>query len=238
MAEPTEPEREPMSARLPLRFGSGDIAHKLAKVALSALPWPLGSVAPEFWDLVVAPPTARKIAELLHDAVRAINELQAREQCRDWEAIAADPSFVPTVVQATRIAQAQHQREMLEALRNVLVSTAAGKPALDDDARAILLLLLERFTPSHLLLLRFLDDTRRVVPSGGFKPHWTIAQLLNTVHPEFRSRSELRQVITRQLYEMHLINVQELTRTAEASHTLPLGKRLLALVADPSTWPQ
>lgn len=236
-----EPADQPVPLpSIPRDFSVKDVGRRMLKAACSAVPWPLGAALQEVVDLVLVEPLVRRQLDFLDSWVRRTDEQQRKGQSRDWNELAADPAFTAAVIQATRIAQTQHQREMLEALRNVLVNTAAGKPALDDDARTMLLHLLERFTPSHLVLLRFLDDPMKIVPPGGFALHRTIAQMLLVVHPDFQPRPEFREQLAQELYDMRLIKVQTLATkmSTPASNTLPLGKRLLELVADPNTWPE
>jgi hypothetical protein len=65
--------------------------------------------------------------------------------------------FVDAVVNATRAAQATHQSEKLDALRNgVLHSLDEDAPTLDEQARFFRLV--EQLTPAHLRMLRFLND--------------------------------------------------------------------------------
>ena len=65
--------------------------------------------------------------------------------------------FVDAVVHATRAAQATHQEEKLEALRNgVLHSLLPDASSEDEQARFFRLI--DQFTPAHLHLLELLDD--------------------------------------------------------------------------------
>lgn len=61
------------------------------------------------------------------------------------------------VVTATRTVEHTHQAEKIEALRNAVLNSAdPGAPGA--DTQAIILSLIDRFTPSHLRMVTLWDD--------------------------------------------------------------------------------
>jgi hypothetical protein len=94
-----------------------------------------------------------------------VEELRDRVEDLDLEKLTDNPLFVDAVVTATRAVVHTHQDEKLTALRNaVLNSVAADAP--DADTQAIMLSLVDRFTPSHLRLVTLWDD-----PPAWFARH-------------------------------------------------------------------
>jgi hypothetical protein len=76
------------------------------------------------------------------------------------ESLAANPTFVTTVLQATQIALRTHQEEKLEALRNAVANSGGNQ--LQDDTRAVFLNLVDTFTPTHLRILKYFKDRTSV----------------------------------------------------------------------------
>lgn len=157
------------------------------------------------------------------------------------EDLAPQPAFVDAVVTATRAAQATHQQEKLDALRNgVLHSIGPDAPALDEQARFFRLV--EQFTAGHLQLLAFLDD-----PAGLFdrldvpRPQMGMgsrAQL--AVHlPGFQGRPEWVALLFSDVSVAQLTNSGPLGTTMTGDGlwqqvTTPLGRRFLAFIAPSS----
>lgn len=100
----------------------------------------------------------KRMTAWLDGLAEAVDDLQNQMDAPiSFEDLADDPVFVDAVVHATRVAQATHQEEKLEALRNaVLNSTQVGAPELDVQARFFRFI--DQFTATHLVMLRFLRD--------------------------------------------------------------------------------
>jgi hypothetical protein len=95
-----------------------------------------------------------------------VEELRQRMDGLSLESLAGNDLFTDAVVMATRTVEHTHQAEKIEALRNaVLNSVAPGAP--DADTQAIILTLVDRFTPSHLRLVTLWDDPPAWFASRG-----------------------------------------------------------------------
>jgi hypothetical protein len=82
------------------------------------------------------------------------------------ESLAGNDLCTDAVVMATRTVEHTHQAEKIQALRNaVLNSVAPGAP--DADSQAIMLTLVDWFTPSHLRLVTLWDDPPAWFASRG-----------------------------------------------------------------------
>lgn len=150
------------------------------------------------------------------------------------------PAFVDAVVTATRAAQATHQAEKLEALRNgVLHSIGPDAPALDEQARFFRLV--EQFSPSHLQLLRLFADpsgfyAERGIPvsRSGFSSNR--AQLVETGIPEMTGKGEWYALLFSDLAAAQLLR-GTLGGMMSADGmwqpiATPLGQAFLAFVSD------
>ena len=107
------------------------------------------------------------------------------------------------MVSATRTVEHTHQAEKIEALRNaVLNSVAPGAP--DADTQAIILNLIDRFTPSHLRLLTLWDDPPAWFASHGIPQPQAAFATSRTVTveaglPEMRGRKDFYLLIASEL---------------------------------------
>ena len=81
------------------------------------------------------------------------------------ESLAGNDVFTGAVVMATRTVEHTHQAEKIEALRNAVLNSAAPS-APDADTQAVIMALIDRFTPSHLRLVTLWDD-----PPAWFASH-------------------------------------------------------------------
>jgi hypothetical protein len=144
------------------------------------------------------------------------------------------------VINATRAAQATHQQEKLDALRNgVLNSLGPDAPALDEQSRFFRLV--EEFGVAHLTMLTFLHD-----PAGWFDTHGLEKQtymmggrghLLEAAIPEFRDNRSWYDLLARDLDTAALTQSNlHITMSGSGmwqSCTTPLGARFLAFITDP-----
>jgi hypothetical protein len=87
----------------------------------------------------------------------------------DFEKLTENPVFVDAVVTATRTIEHTHQADKISALRNAVINSGAPD-APDADTQAILLNLIDRFTPSHLRLLTLWDDPPAWFEARGLTP--------------------------------------------------------------------
>jgi hypothetical protein len=95
---------------------------------------------------------------------QGVEELRGRVEDLDLGKLADNPLFVDAVVTATRTVEHTHQEEKISALRNAVLNSAAPE-APDADTQAVMLSLIDRFTPSHLRPLRCGTIPRHGLPS-------------------------------------------------------------------------
>jgi hypothetical protein len=87
----------------------------------------------------------------------AVEQLHGQVDGLSLESLVGNDLFTDAVVTATRTVEHTHQAEKIDALRNaVLNSVSSGAP--DADTQAIILNLIDRFTPSHLRQVTLWDD--------------------------------------------------------------------------------
>lgn len=156
------------------------------------------------------------------------------------EDLAEQPAFVDAVVTATRAAQATHQQEKLQALRNGVLHSI-GPDAPDADEQARFFRLVEQFSPAHLRLLAFMHDPGKPFDDRGERrPEVMGGQgyILEQALPEFADRRDWYDLLHSDLSAAALINSGGLSTVMSSaghyqSRTTPLGRRFLAFVSSP-----
>jgi hypothetical protein len=123
-----------------------DVAAKLTKTLLSLSPG-------EIFDFIVTPLLEERNNEWRKNVGEALKLLQQNVGF-ELESLQSNEKFVTIVVQATRVAVQNHQKEKLNALRNAIVSSVFHQD-ISEDLQLIFIRFIDELTPSHLLLLKF-----------------------------------------------------------------------------------
>lgn len=183
----------------------------------------------------------KRMTQWLDDLAEAVSQLQEqRENGSSFDELADDPVFVDAVVHATRAAQATHQTEKLEALRNaVLNSTLTGAPDIDEQSRFFRLV--EEFTPAHIIILRVFADPGRWFDDHGLtRGNYMMGsrtQVLEDGVPEFRGQADWYNLLVGDLNRANLM-LASLSGVVTGGGMFqpllsPLGQRFLRFISDP-----
>lgn len=183
-----------METEPPGRSTGREIAERVAEAALGSVPLVGNALAVTFvtalgWRL------EQRRETWFTELAEAVEELRQRTGAPDLEALTGDDRFTDAVVSATRTVEHTQQAEKIEALRNaVLNSVAPGAP--DADTQAIIMNLIDRFTPTHLRLLALWDNppawfaSRGIPqPQGAFATSRTVT--IEAGLPELQGRKGL-----------------------------------------------
>jgi hypothetical protein len=123
-----------------------------------------------------------------------VEELRQRVDGLDLGPLADNDLFVDAVVTATRTVEHTHQEEKISALRNAVLNSVAPD-APDADTQAIILSLVDRFTPSHLRLVTLWDDPLAWFARHGLNPPQGVmagrrTQTVEAGLPEMKGRKD------------------------------------------------
>jgi hypothetical protein len=140
----------------PTAFDHAMMAAKVGALAFTpALPFLGPGVA--FIDLLTAPLRGKRMSDWCEGIRLRVNDLSQKVEGFTWEKLEKDEAFFSAFAQATQAAIKTHQKEKLEALRNAVLNVALGKEP-DADRQQQLLGMLDRFSETHLTILRFFND--------------------------------------------------------------------------------
>lgn len=151
-----DPRLEP--APEPTAFDYG-----LAIAKVGALAFPFLGVGVTLVDLITAPLRGKRLIDWCEEIRLRLNEVSQTVGGLTPETLATNDVFISAFGQATQAALRTHQREKLDALRNAVVNVAIGVEP-NADRQQSFLSLADRFSETHLILLRFFRD-----PAGHFQ---------------------------------------------------------------------
>lgn len=140
-----------------LKFSKGDAAVAVTKATVSLIPI-LGGPAADLFDAVTAPMLSKRRDAWMVMFAEAINELHANKF--DIDKLIHDEKFITIVTYASQVAIRNHQKEKLEALKNVVLNSVIYNHILIDDLELILLNLVDSFTPSHIKVLTLIKENK------------------------------------------------------------------------------
>jgi hypothetical protein len=123
-----------------------DDVHQVVKTLLSLS---LG----EIYDFFVISPRDERFDKWKKDVGEALRSLQQNFGF-ELENLQSNEKFVTIVVQATRIAVQNHQKEKWVALKNAIIASAFQQD-ISEDLQLTFIRYIDELTPTHLLLLKF-----------------------------------------------------------------------------------
>jgi len=139
-----------------LKPSTGDYAHAGVRAGLSTAPF-LGGPLAEFFSMVIAPPLEKRRDAWMTELFTRLTMLEEQVEGFKIENLAKNEEFISTLLYATQVAMRTHQREKLEALQNIVTNSAIGITA-NENFQVIFLNIIDRYTPLHLLILRFVEN--------------------------------------------------------------------------------
>jgi hypothetical protein len=119
-----------------------------------------------FIDLLTAPLRGKRMNDWCEEFRLCFNDLAQKVEGLTWERLEKNEAFFSTFAQATQSAIKSHQAEKLEALRNAVLNVALGREP-DPNRQHQFLALVDRFSETHLVVLKFLNDPARYFQLRG-----------------------------------------------------------------------
>jgi hypothetical protein len=188
----------------------------------------LGALVSELYSAILKPPLTKRTAEYLIYIEERLVKLEREIDGFRIQNLSAKPIFISVFMQAYQIALRNHQEGKLEVLRNAVINVA--KPEFpEDDIYMIFINWIDTFTPWHVRILHFLDETKGAVAD----------QLVEIVCKKFSELSDERAFasqIIKELKDHGLIKDTGEIVFPDEEVTIPfyttgLGKKFLKFIA-------
>ena len=210
---------------------------KVVEMGIAAVPGVGGPLQIAFQEAAGRRLIERR-TQWLNDLAEKVHRLESH--IGDFDHLLDQDTFMDAVTTASQIADRTSRAGKLELLRNAVVnSVLPGAP--DDDTQQLFFDMLDRFTPTHVRLLKLLSD-----PPGWFSRHNLTkpnvmmggkSVIIEAGMPELASRKDLIDRYAAALSNAGLI-AQSLSGLMSeaglwAAATTPLAADFLAFVADP-----
>lgn len=187
----------------------GDTAHMLVRAGLSAIPI-VGGPAVEIFGAIINPPLSKRREKWIESIVDELVEMQEKVEGFSIESLSQNDVFITTVTHATQIAIRNHQKEKLEALKNIVLNVASGNSP-NEDIQLMFLDYIDALTSWHLRFLQLFQDPRTYVikEKGSYSEiaMGGVSSLFRLVFPEIANNRTFYEQITRDLYNRGLINI-------------------------------
>lgn len=216
-----------------------ELIDKALAGGLSSFPF-VGGVVGAFYQHYIEAPFSKRKLNWERELVDVVNELASRV-----DALSDDDVLLDAMINATNVAQTTSRQEKIQALRNgILNSVAPGAPTADEQARFFRLV--AELTPSHIVVLRFLEHPATALAnSGGSWPepgthsgHVSLAAVLEVVAPHLNADEAWRELLVDDLVGARLcIDFGTLEGTwmeppDTPPYATPLGSRFLRFISE------
>lgn len=212
---------------------------KVVEMGIAAVPGVGGPLQIAFQEAAGRRLTERR-TRWLNDLAEKVHRLE--DQIGDLDHLLDQDTFMDALTTASQIADRTSRAGKLELLRNAVVNSVLPD-APDDDTQQLFFDMLDRFTPTHVRLLKLLSD-----PPGWFKRHNITkpdvmmggkSVIIESGMPELTNRKDLIDRYASALSGAGLIAQSLSGMMSEAglwaAATTPLAADFLAFVADPES---
>lgn len=166
----------------------------LTKAAQSLIP-PV-DLAAHFYADVIKPKLATRGYAFLQLCLDEIFAVEA-ERIAAVEAVIESPEFAAFAYQAAEQASLTQSEEKLKALRNAVINLAIGSDP-GEDRRLIFLRAVSELTPTHLRMLRILQDPCGFVEESGVETSPSpplMEQVLQIAFPDFSQNQDFYKLL-------------------------------------------
>lgn len=216
------------------------VAATIVEATLSMVP-AVGGPLTAVWAAVVGAAYEKRREQWQREITEAVQDLLDQIDELTPENLAANPDFLDALVHATMTATATGQREKLDALRNAVLNSALPSD-LDSDYQAMFLRYVRDFTPSHLRLMKLLNDPPAWFAAHGIPcPNVSMGGLgvvIESGMPEMAGQKELYGRMFADLAAAGLSNTGELGTTMTGhgltqQRSTETGRAFLRFITDP-----
>lgn len=190
--------------------------------------FPMGSAAYEVITTIVVPLHEKKKREFINDLASRLKRLEENDKI-DFDELSENEEFNTIITKAILLAQQNHQKQKLEALRAIVVNSALNLNDSTDmfDWAERFLYIVDRISPFHILLLKTFKSPAVSVEnkSADLKRESMMSskELFFMIYPEHKDRVMLISQCWNELINFGLVNDQSFEKII---HTHNLLKKL------------
>ena len=209
-----------------------DFGVALAKIALAP--------ASELIDLVITTPMSKRKDAFISDLAVRVKNMESKATGFTIESLKDNELFQTIIINAIRAAIATHQQEKIQALKNAVLN-AALKPNINENVQMMFINYIDRLTPLHLIILKFLQYPKEYCEKHKIEIKGTGSSVFSVLNMAIKDvEGHVIEQIVKDLFTYGFINVDiqnyKMTVTIQAvlnSHTTPFGNQFLTYITEP-----
>ncbi len=199
----------------------GDTAHALVRAALGAIPLG-GQGAIELFTALIMPPLEKRKDEWMRMVGEMLDGL-AKEGKVNLEELGKNDAFIDLLMDATRAAIRNANKEKREALRNAIRNAAVGRVP-EEALQQMFVQWVDELTVWHLRLLKLFQDPKAWAQrNGSTLPPSDVGgldEIAEHAFPELKDKRTFYDMFWRDLHQRGLVNRDSL-------HVMMTGSGLL-----------
>lgn len=205
-----------MDSKQKREIAQSEARDKIAKIISSFVPG--GTAAYELVTTLVVPLHEKKKWEFINDMAIRLKRLEDQGHI-DFEELAQNEEFNTIITKAILLAQQNHQKEKLEALRNIVINSAIKitDKDLEYDSIEFYVRLINTLSTSHIKILKALHDENdfrvAIDKIGSSYSMVNFGHLLKTLIPSFNVQDKFLQLAVRELFNYGLTNKESTTQS-------------------------
>ncbi len=219
-----------------------DLAHTSAKAVLSAIS---AGVFGEYFSHFVSSPLEKRRDEWFQNLYERLIQLEELVHGFNLKEIFQDEVFLTTFINATRYAIANHQKEILDALRNAVLNSALPESP-DETRQKIFVRWAGELSAGHIHILRLFYEKPELIPVIDLSDkQWRLnaatdklASVIEQAYPDMEGNYHLYLQIVDDLSDRGLITgllpakdmATEIKRSPVVS---PIGKEFWQFISSP-----
>ncbi len=219
--------------------------HKTAKILSGLLP--AGGSAYELFTALVKPLHEKRREDWVREVTLQLHKLESDGRI-NMEELSENEEFNTVITKATLLAQQTHQKEKIEALRNVVVNAALKLPVqvTDFDLLDYFLTILDQINPIQILLLKVYKNPVEAASESGidltpFKESTSllhgseIKHLFYRIYPELKEKDTLVVYAWKELIRIGFVQAEPISKRVPSSsilkiRTKKIGEQFLEMI--------
>lgn len=196
---------------------------KTVKIISSFVPG--GTAAYELITTLVVPLHEKKKREFINDLAIRLKKLEDQGHI-DFEELAQNEEFNTIITKAILLAQQNHQKEKLEAFRNIVLNCtewlSKGEPIFNWSHK--FLMIVDQISPLHILLLKTFQNPAKAAREHNVNFDEMVSasnkEVFFKIYPDLKDRSALANQCWKELHSFGFVALNNFTKS-EGTESLP-----------------